>query len=132
MKKILLTHPDLIGIVDRIQEKSSSIIVGSLNYKEVIAMAEVGCIEKLGIVFEAKGISTLDFIKKIYTIDPVLPVLAWDCSPLYFDELGDYPELLEDHIFYINSKELKGDFFFEIFDKFFSENLTSFDFIESP
>jgi hypothetical protein len=95
--KILLTHPNLIGIVDRVQEKCSAPIIGSSNYQEVLN---------------------------------TLPILAWDCVGLHFDELGDYQELLEDHIFYINSKDLKGDPFFEMFDKFYCGTLIPFNFLE--
>jgi hypothetical protein len=127
---ILLTHPNLISIVDKIQERCSMEITGSTDFKEVLALVQAKQVEKLGIVFEAKGIQTLDLIKKVYTMDPILPVLAWDCSGLYFEGLSDYPELLEDHIFFIKSSEFKEDSFFECFDKFFSGNLTAFDITE--
>jgi hypothetical protein len=132
-KKILLTHPNLIEIVDRIQERCSVPIIGSSNYHEVITLTRAGEVEKLGIVFEARGkekedsINTLDLIKKLYAIDSTLPILAWDCSTLHFDEVGDYPEILKDHIFYIKSSKLKDDPFFEVFEKFFAETLTPFD-----
>jgi hypothetical protein len=128
--KILLTHPNLIGIVDRVQEKCSAPIIGSSNYQEVLNKIAQGEVEKLGIVFEVTGIDSLELIKKVYALDPTLPILAWDCVGLHFDELGDYQELLEDHIFYINSKDLKGDPFFEMFDKFYCGTLIPFNFLE--
>jgi hypothetical protein len=128
MEKILLTHPNLINVVDEMQDRCSARISGSTDYKRVLAKARAGEIEKLGIVFEIKGIGALDLVKQIYTINPVLPILAWDCS-MHFENIGDYPELLEDHIFFIDSMKLKQDPFFEVFDKFFSEEtLTEFDF----
>ena len=127
--KILLTHPNLINIVNKIQENCSTTITGSTNFEEVLAMAKAGEIEKIGIVFEITRINTLDFIKQIYKINPSIPILAWDCT-LHFEELEEHPELLEDHIFFIDSARLKTDSFFECFDKFFSKTLTEFDFTE--
>jgi hypothetical protein len=131
MKKILLTHPNLIDIVDKVQEKCSpTIITGSTDFKEVLALVQAKQVERLSIVFEVTGIQTLDLIKRVYAIDPLLPILAWDCSGLNFEDLGDNPEVLEDHIFFINSSEFKKDPFFECFDKFFSGLLIPYDFQE--
>ena len=127
---ILLTHPKLSDIVGKVQERCLVPIIGSTIYKEVLIKVVKGEVEKLGIVFDVVGINVLKLIKLVHEVEPRLPILAWDCPPLSFDEIVDYPELLEEHIFFIDSRYLEGDPFFECFNKFFSGTLTSFDFTE--
>lgn len=127
MKNILFTHPNFLGIVEKIQERfTSPVISATSDYKKVLEMVEKGEVEKLGIVLDHTEISTLDLIQKVYKIDNSIPILVFDCN-IDFKDVADYPELLEDNIFCLDSLELKEDSFFDVFEKFFSETLTIFD-----
>ena len=127
---ILLTHPKLSGITGKIQERCPVPITGSTSYKDVLIRVIKGDVEKLGIVFDVVGIDILRLISLAHEVEPELPILAWDCPPPSFDKIVDYPELLEDHIFFIDSRYLEGDPFFECFNKFYCGTLTPFDFVE--
>jgi hypothetical protein len=127
MKNILITHPNFVGFANKISKESDSIVIGNSNCEEVLESIKKGDVEKLGIIFETRGMNVLDFIKKAYSIDQTLPILVLNCPSLHFEELADYPELLEDNIFFVDCSDFKDDPFFELLNKFFSESLTKFD-----
>jgi hypothetical protein len=124
-KKILLTHPKISDILDVVIKKCSVPIIGSTNFYEVLAIARAKEIEKLGIIYDTKGINPLEIIKRIRMADPTVQILAWDCHT-YFEDLADYPELLAEDIFFLDSHKFKSDCFFEIVNDFFTGKLTPF------
>jgi hypothetical protein len=120
---ILFSHPNFIGIVEKINE-TCPFVVACSDYKEVLDLVEKKEIERLCILLDHTEINTLDLIKKVYAIDKTLPILALDCN-FSFEQIADYPELLEDNIFCINSSELIDEAVPEVFNDFFERTLTS-------
>jgi hypothetical protein len=120
-KKILLTHPKLSDNIKNVQSTCPNVI-GSTNFEEVYVMVKAGEVEKICIIFDIIGTDPLTAIKKIYTADPTIFVLAWNCPAVGIQDLASFPELLTNRIFYMC--HMKVDYLLDTICKFFSGTLT--------